>query len=183
MSKCEKCGGALKTTLLREYRNDQLIGIPYVVLYDAVEEERCVKCGHVAAITIPKLSEMISSAAVLRAKMPQKLSGPELRALRKALGMSAKQQAELFGVREETVSRWETGAIPIGPANEKLFRISLITLLEDAAPGIEADPQDVISMTIHPLRRGKMEISLCYGPVRIDRRRVRAWTPSDRAAA
>jgi len=134
--------------VLKEYRNDELIGLPGVVLMDAVEEERCIQCGHVAALTIPKMADMLVAAAVLRATMPEKLVGTEIRGLRRILGLSAKKLAQQLGVREESISRWDNKRAPIGLGNEKLLRMMVVVVRGDQAPGIEADPHAIVSMDI-----------------------------------
>ena len=84
--RCEKCGGALVTRTLPEYRNDVLMGLPGVVILNAVEEVRCQKCGHVAATGFSDLEGLLAAVAVARVTAPQKLSGRDVRFLRKALG-------------------------------------------------------------------------------------------------
>jgi DNA-binding transcriptional regulator YiaG len=84
---------------------------------------------------------MLNAAAVLRAIMPQKLNGGEIRGLRKLIELSAKELAKQFDVREETISRWENDRTPIPLANEKLLRLTVVAVLSDSAPGIEVDPQ------------------------------------------
>jgi len=85
------------------------------VLVDAVEEEKCADCGSVEALSIPKLGEMLAAAAVLRATMPPKLRGPEVKALRKALGMNARVLAQEHAGRDPNMSldaRRVLGAFP-----------------------------------------------------------------------
>jgi DNA-binding transcriptional regulator YiaG len=183
MKRCEKCEGEVRATRLHEYRNDEFLGFPNLVLVDAVDEEKCANCGSVEAISVPKLSEMIAAAAVLRATMPQKLGGAEIKALRKALGMSAKALAQELGVREESMSRWENGHEPIGPANEILLRLAVVDTLGERAPGVYADMKEVRKLKIEPIVRAAQPVvvRLAYGPVRVNRRRVTAWEPAEAA--
>jgi DNA-binding transcriptional regulator YiaG len=183
MKRCENCGGEVRATRLHVYRNDDFLGFPNLVLVNAVEEEKCANCGSIEAVTIPKLGEMVAAAAVLRATMRQKLRGPEIRALRKGLGMSAKALAQELGVREESVSRWENGHEPIGPANEILLRLAVVATLGEKAPGVAADMKEVRKLKIDPFVRAAQPIvvRLAYGPVRVNRRRVKAWEPAEAA--
>jgi len=187
VDRCEKCGGEVRATRLRKYRNDEFLGFPNLVLVDAVQEEKCPKCGSVEAITIPKVGELIAAAALLRSTMPQKLRGQEIRALRKALGLNARQLAKELGVREEAVSRWENGRDPIGPASEILLRLAVVDLLGEKAPGISANMSDVRRLKIEPTAPSAQPviITLTYGKVRVTRPRtavVNAWEAHDKAA-
>jgi DNA-binding transcriptional regulator YiaG len=47
-------------------------------------------------------------------------TGEEVRFLRKSLGWSGSDFAKHMGVAEETVSRWENDAAPIGPQADRL---------------------------------------------------------------
>ena len=49
--------------------------------------------------------------------------GEEVRFLRKSLGWSGADFARHMGVAEETVSRWENDATPIGPQADRLLRL------------------------------------------------------------
>jgi len=187
MERCEKCGGEVRATRLKEYRNDEFLGFPNLVLVDAVQEEKCVKCGSVEAITIPKVAQMVSAAAVLRSTMPQKLRGQEIRAMRKALGLNARQLAQELGVREEAVSRWENGRDPIGPASEILLRLAVVDMLGEKTPGISANMSEVRRLKIEPLAPSARPVivTLTYGKVRVTRPRIKivtAWEAYDQAA-
>jgi transcriptional regulator with XRE-family HTH domain len=56
-----------------------------------------------------------------------RLSGAEIRFLRKVLGWSGVDFAEHMGTTAETVSRWETEAAPIGPQADRLLRLMVMT--------------------------------------------------------
>jgi DNA-binding transcriptional regulator YiaG len=51
------------------------------------------------------------------------VTGSEVRQIRKALGMSQPEFAELVGVHAIAVSKWETGAMGIRPTTGKLIRL------------------------------------------------------------
>ena len=71
---------------------------------------------------------------------------------------------------------------PIGLGNEKLLRMMVVVVLGDQAPGIEADPHAIVSMDILPIYKERITIPLCFGAVRINRKRIKAWSPSEAAA-
>ncbi|HUO04648.1 MAG TPA: helix-turn-helix domain-containing protein [Candidatus Binataceae bacterium] len=182
-AKCEKCGGALATRIVHEYRNDALIGMPGVVILDAVEEVRCAKCGKVAATGFSNLEGLISAVAVARVGAAPKLSGRDVRFLRKALGWSSKELAAKLEVRDETVSRWENEREPVGPTSEKLLRLIVAEFLAEKAPKLDVDEKRIASMRIRTARTTKA-IEMRFRPVlmKIARRREPAWEQVSRAA-
>jgi transcriptional regulator with XRE-family HTH domain len=55
------------------------------------------------------------------------LAPVEIRFLRKHIGLSAADFAQRMGVARETVSRWETGANPMGAVADRLLRLLVVT--------------------------------------------------------
>ena len=51
----------------------------------------------------------------------------EIRYLRKYLGWSGADCAAHMGTTPETISRWETGAAPMGATADRLLRLMLVT--------------------------------------------------------
>ena len=87
---------------------------------------------------IPKLRQLVAAAAVSRCLMGLRLRGWELKALRKAMGMTLEEMANRLGERTavETVSRWESEVRPMGGYAEKLLRLVVCEELSKEAPGI-----------------------------------------------
>lgn len=52
------------------------------------------------------------------------LRGPEIRFMRKKVGMNGKSFAEFIGVSPVTMSRWETGEIKPSPSHDNLIRFA-----------------------------------------------------------
>lgn len=182
MRRCEECGGPLRKERVREYR-DELIGLPGVVLVDSIDRHECGRCG-TGSIAIPNLAGLIAAVAVTRAKMPQKLSGVEVRFVRKTLGWDAKTLAQKLDVTPETISRWENGHQPIGPASERLLRLMVLLELEDQTPGVDFEGKAVAEMRIEAVsRRRRPEIRLHYGPIRIEGKRRKAWEEEEQPEA
>lgn len=151
MSKCENCGSRLITKVVEKYE-DKLLGIPRVFLYNTVSQEVCPKCQTVQSVNIPNLQGLITAVAVYRVGRPFKLNGREIRFLRKALEITAKELADKLFVRPETVSRWETNSEPIGPQSEKIFRLIVGERLADKAPLIKFVRKDILEMDIKAWR-------------------------------
>ena len=158
MIKCQVCGADGARVIPLEYHVEDFSGVR-VGIVDCVEKTVCDACGE-EVITIPDVNGLIAAAAVVRAMSPVKLNGAEVRFLRKAIGMGAKQLASKLGVRAETVSRWENDPkMRISDEGEKLLRIMVGNHLkglfegkEDVAPGVDYNEEAVFDMEINPLR-------------------------------
>lgn len=96
-------------------------GLNNVTLHN-IEIRNCQKCGEKVA-SIPKIEELHRVIAVAIIKKKGRLSKDEIRYLRKYLGWSGVDFSEHMGVTPETISRWENGKEPMGPAAEKLLRL------------------------------------------------------------
>jgi putative zinc finger/helix-turn-helix YgiT family protein len=96
-------------------------GIPNLWLR-GITVYRCRKCG-------AELPEFPNSRGLHRGIadwLTQKLFpliGPEFRFLRKQMGLSTRELAEIMGVYRESVTRWETGAERIGAQSDRLIRL------------------------------------------------------------
>ena len=84
-------------------------------------------------------AQLRATAAVLRALMPERLRGPEIKAMRKIMGLTLAELARRLDARTapETVSRWEAEAQPIGGYAEKVLRLLICETLRPDAQGVE----------------------------------------------
>ena len=120
---CLECGGAMRVR--RELIPfEKPIGLPGVRLSTFVA--RCPKCATYEVI-VPNLEGLHQAIARVLVGKPARLAGPEIRFLRKVLGWSGTDFAQHMGISAETVSRWETGATPIGPQADRLLRLMVMT--------------------------------------------------------
>lgn len=122
--KCEECGGQMATERNAVIRYN-LGGLPHVVL-QGVEVRKCESCGK-EDIAIPRMAQLHHVLAMLLVKQPRMLAPNEIRFLRKHTGCSTGEFAQIIGVSRETVSRWETGAQPMGPVADRLLRVVVLT--------------------------------------------------------
>lgn len=121
MSKtCKMCGEAELTARAETYLYTGS-GLPNVVLV-GVEVRRCPSCGHheVALRRVTDLYRTIADAVI---RKPARLSGAEVRYLRKYLGWSGADFARHVGVDASTVSSWENDKDPIGTSSDRLLRL------------------------------------------------------------
>ena len=73
--------------------------------------ERCRSCGEL----LIRLSEVGRMERIAAQRIIDRgiRSGSEFKFVRKVAGLQANEVAEMFGVRKETVSRWERGEVEI----------------------------------------------------------------------
>jgi|HubBroStandDraft_6_1064221.scaffolds.fasta_scaffold399799_2 transcriptional regulator with XRE-family HTH domain len=143
-------------------------GLP-VILLKAVEITRCGSCHEVLSKKIPNLQKLIAAMAIVRVSDPLKLRGEDIRFLRKAMNWTGKEMAAALGVSPETVSRWENGKDLIGVANEKLLRFIVGTELEESAPAIDFDAQQISNMRIESVRPAEEIRPMCFERVKFKR--------------
>jgi transcriptional regulator with XRE-family HTH domain len=185
MDKCAKCGADVRTEVLPCYEaKNELQGMG-VALFDCVKQSKCSGCGATQEF-IPDMVGLLSAVAVCRATVPWKLHGYEIRFLRKAIELSAKDFARVLEVSQETLSRWENDKAPIGPANEKLLRIVVGLTLAEKAPGIFFDPEQVTSMKIRSVRDSDAPplLALCRGRIKrpMQKQAEEAWSEERKVA-
>jgi putative zinc finger/helix-turn-helix YgiT family protein len=96
-------------------------GLPNVVLV-GVDVRRCPACGH-HELVLPRVVELHRTIADAVIHKPARLSGAEVRFLRKYLGWSGVDLARHVGVDPTTVSKWENDKDPIGPSSDRLLRM------------------------------------------------------------
>jgi putative zinc finger/helix-turn-helix YgiT family protein len=72
---------------------------------------RCKACGEI----LTELTEVARQERIAAERLVARgiRSGHEFKFVRKRAGLQANQVAEMFGVRKETVSRWERGEVEI----------------------------------------------------------------------
>src|SRR5579863_1998228 len=118
--KCPECGAAeMKVTHENHVYTES--GLPNVVLL-GVEVRTCKACSE-REIAIPRLAQLHRLIAEAVAEKAARLTGAEVRFLRKHLGWSGEDFAATMGVTPSTVSRWENEKEPMGPIAERLLRL------------------------------------------------------------
>lgn len=120
---CSSCGAELGAPT-RETR-------PYHSLPDTwlvgVEVYRCPSCGEEETV-IPRIEELGRVLTWAVASRPGRLTGDEIRFLRKHLGWSGADFARSFSVDPATVSRWEAGKQQMDLRAEQLLRTAATRL-------------------------------------------------------
>lgn len=124
MMHCDECGHGMKVDENAERRYD-FGGLPHVTLR-GLRVTTCPKCG-AEDVGIPKIEQLHRVLATHFLNQTRPLAPNEVRFLRKYIGLSTADFARCAGVTRETVSRWETGAVAIGPVADRLVRLLVAT--------------------------------------------------------
>jgi transcriptional regulator with XRE-family HTH domain len=184
MRRCDRCKtGLLERSVKREHVED--LGGVVVNIIDAVKVFKCTgqDCGE-ETTGIPDMQGLVHAAAVYRALSPVRLSGKEVRFMRRALDMTQVDFGKMMDLTAEHVSRWETGARGIGCATEKLTRHNLCALLYKDVLALDYDPSVIANMQFVELEKGaelepmKMHRVL----VKHDHQTTNAWDVTAKAA-
>jgi putative zinc finger/helix-turn-helix YgiT family protein len=157
--KCHNCSSDMRANVQPRHRYTEC-GLDFVTLANVPVFE-CPACGaHQLRIrAIEQLHKAIADAVVHK---PSRLTPPEVKFLRKYLGLSNQDLAKTMGVSPEQTSRW-TSNEPIGTSADRLLRVLVLGL----QPAEEYPIKWLQSITDE---RGKVE------PIELTSRRSQ-WEP------
>ena len=131
---CTSCGQGVSREG-RDYRYSES-GLSNVVL-QGIEVADCRKCGNSDTI-IPRIAKIHRAIALALANSPARLTGDQLRFLRKHLRMSGDQLGRYLHTDKTKISKWERGEDRIGPATDRLVRLLASALDSELRPGVSA---------------------------------------------
>ncbi len=151
MHRCKKCGGLMEKSTRPEHTED--LGGVVVKVLNAVQVLRCAKCN-TEMVAIPDEEGLGRATAISRALNHVRLSGREVKFLRRVLDMTQVEFAKAMELTPESVSRWENDARGVGGACEKLVRHNICALLYKDAKGRPYDPAVITNMCIVELAEG-----------------------------
>jgi DNA-binding transcriptional regulator YiaG len=115
-----------REVVLPEYIPDNL-GAPFkVVLKHSVRQVVDEETGEVEETIIPNPRGLLQSIALTRLVWPRKLTGADIKFIRKALKMKATDLADMIEVSPEHLSRCEAGERVLSPGVEKCLRMAII---------------------------------------------------------
>lgn len=127
------------------------IGLPYAVaMLDCVDEEIDDITGDVIGISYPNLPGIVDTIALGLCQFPYGLVGAEVRFLRSALNMTAKDLAAAMGADAATLSRWENGKLDVGQWTDKQVRLSVALLVAERLPHIPFDRDALVRLNPMP---------------------------------
>lgn len=116
---CSKCGKPARVTNGSYHYKES--GLDNVIL-KGIDIIHCDHCGNDDPMikAVSKVHDTIAEAVISRRG---KLSGKEIRFLRKYMNISARAMAEILHVHPSTMSKWENDEDPIGDQSEALLRV------------------------------------------------------------
>jgi putative zinc finger/helix-turn-helix YgiT family protein len=97
----------------------------------------CPKCGD-TEVSIPRMGKIHRTIARALTNSPARLTGAELRFLRKHLGLSGTEFARYLHTDKTKTSKWETEVDKIGPATDRLIRLLVTALDKDMSSQVSA---------------------------------------------
>jgi DNA-binding transcriptional regulator YiaG len=181
---------AMSKRTLARYDATALVGLRTTVDNAAIER---VEADGEKSVELPKMNELLATAAVVRCLMPVKLRGFEIRAMRKIMDLTLAELAKKLEGRAapETVSRWECEAQPMGAYVEKVLRLVVCEALKENAPGVDYDGGTIANLfpavpAAGPWHDRDFEapyVELVFGSVKEDTRVITAWTEATPMAA
>ena len=120
LRRCTECGEAQRLT--RATTDYPESGLDNVKLVDVPVWE----CGNGhQEVKIPKAEQLHGLLVNALIRKPAALAGPEIRFLRKELGMSGRAFARQLGMTAEHLSRLETGRRTVSPTTSLLVRLAV----------------------------------------------------------
>ena len=138
------------THVLDRYE-EKLMGLPYpIVLLNAAEEITHPKTGKVLGVAVPDAEELAAAVALALCFMPTRLTGAEVRFIRRVMGMTGQELAAAVEMDPATLSRWEHGKQEVGGWADKAVRMAAVLCLQDRAPGSSLRPEAIVSLRLTP---------------------------------
>jgi DNA-binding transcriptional regulator YiaG len=105
----------------------------------------CAECGAVE-LSLDRVQRYEQRAAATVLRHVQPATGPMVRYARRALGMTQVELGAALGCAAETVSRWETDAMPIPRVNQ----LALVALLDTAFYAPSSAPESETAELVVP---------------------------------
>ncbi len=131
---CTNCGSVVVPER-RSYKYAES-GVSNVILR-SIEVADCRQCGN-SDVTIPASAKIHRTIARALANSPARLTGEQLRFLRKHLGLSGDELGGYLHTDRTKISKWERGEDRIGPASDRLIRLLVAVLDSEMRPEIAA---------------------------------------------
>ncbi|MDF2980936.1 MAG: hypothetical protein K0Q69_708 [Devosia sp.] len=120
-------GGKTVTRVVEQFEAKDL-GAPFkVVLKDAVLVTFDAATDEQLSYEIPDLDGLLRAIVIERLLNERKLSGKDVKYVRKVLGLTQRELSEKVDIVPEHLSRIETGIHPLSPGSEKLLRVYALT--------------------------------------------------------
>jgi putative zinc finger/helix-turn-helix YgiT family protein len=158
---CSECQSDVSPQI-RNYRFTES-GISNVVL-QGIEVADCKKCGN-SDVIIPRMAKVHRAIAQALTNSPVRLTGEQLRFLRKHLGLSGDELGRYLDTDRTKISKWENGQDQIGPKTGRLIRLLVAALDSELRPGVAAVAENLpqISDESGALRELHVDVTTLLG--------------------
>ena len=130
--KCTECGAG--ATIARSDYHYVESGLDNVILHN-VQVVKCPNCKETGVI-FHRIDDIHRDIARAIIDQPYRMTGKELRFLRRYLEMTGDQLSSMLKVDRTTLSKWETGGDPIGHQSDRLIRLIAVALGRDLGRGL-----------------------------------------------
>jgi DNA-binding transcriptional regulator YiaG len=152
---CSDCGKE-KRIITGNYRFNE-VGLPVVLVN--VELVECKECGTVEPI-IPDVNGLMNVIAFAVIAHPCKLTGAEIKFLRKYLGIGGDEFSKLANVDRTTLSKWENNQQGIGKNSDRLIRFLVVSKSPELRKQIEEFMEKYGELTdCKPPRKPQLKIN------------------------
>lgn len=126
--KCDKCGSTRSDLrVLPKYTFTPFGPKGVLVTVSNMASERvCLDCGEVLGLRPGWTPAMMDRLVQIMVSQTDRLMTPrEIHSVRKWLGLTQAELGRLLGVKNEQVSRWETGSNPISEQGQSYLQIAV----------------------------------------------------------
>jgi DNA-binding transcriptional regulator YiaG len=132
-AECTNCGAAAR--VVRGSYDFAESGLKRVRLH-SVDRLVCDQCGNVDPI-IPRVNDLMRLLAVAVIAKPYRLTGDEIRFLRKYLRMTGDEFGRLLHINRTNLSKWENDEDKVGAQSDRLIRTIALSLGEGLKEKLE----------------------------------------------
>ncbi len=133
---CSNCGAPARVVHGTYDLKD--VGLKNVVL-QGIEIVKCPRCKNENPI-VPNMNGLMRALALAVIEKPYRLTGEEVRFLRKYLRLTGEEFSRLIHVDKSTLSKWENNEDRVGDQSDRLIRLVAVGLGE----GLKEESERVI---------------------------------------
>lgn len=154
-TKCYECGKSMTEKIIDYHYTES--GLLNVYL-KGVTEFTCKSCGE-SFVDIPEPVQLHIILAIVISNSPDKLTGLEIRFLRKEVEMTGKAFAKFIGVDPVTLSRWENDKANRGESHDRLIRLAFkVMICEKLKAIVQCVERSITKSEVVHIRKHRLDI-------------------------
>ncbi|MGI8653869.1 MAG: helix-turn-helix domain-containing protein [Pyrinomonadaceae bacterium] len=128
------CFGCNQIAEIKKHRAYRYGGVSVENLYILnAEVLSCSECVEESLI-LPQVAKLHAAIGIAIALQPARLSGGDIKFLRRSAGFSLREWSERIGVAEATYSKWENAHRSISPQADRLARLHFLNAIKQKDP-------------------------------------------------